>query len=331
MTDGLPQRDTGANQRIKDLPGVEGCEVYDSADSGGRTENCLPQLTEYMANNDLAPNTDGDQFAITYTIGFTTNQQLLSDAAKNGKGEYYTADNAQQLTEAFQGAIVGILSQATTFTSPAVPVDHVYAATQSRDEVFYAMFKPRSSVDWIGNIKKLKLEERQVVLENGIEEVKLVLVDSAGRPAVDATTGDLKGSATTFWSAAADGGDVDKGGVGALLAIRDPATRDIYSDTGANGAFEIFNTANFDAGALGLSSDAELYSVLGASTQTAAEMQIDWARGYDAYDRDGDAITDESRNWILGDMLHSQPLSAQLRCQRQFYNIQPRFEVVGGF
>ena len=95
MTDGLPQRDTGANQRIKDLTGVEDCEVYDSADSGGRTENCLPQLTEYMANNDLAPNTDGDQFAITYTIGFTTNQQLLSDAAKNGKGEYYTADNAQ--------------------------------------------------------------------------------------------------------------------------------------------------------------------------------------------------------------------------------------------
>ena len=53
-----------------------------------------------------------------------------------------------------------------------------------------------------------------------------VLVDSGGQPALDATTGDLKDSATTFWSTAADGGDVDKGGVGALLAIRDPATRD---------------------------------------------------------------------------------------------------------
>jgi type IV pilus assembly protein PilY1 len=317
MTDGLPQRDTGANQRIKDLAGVEGCEVYDSADSGGLTENCLPQLTEYMANNDLAPNTDGDQFAITYTIGFTTNQQLLSDAAKNGKGEYYTADNAQQLTEAFQGAIVGILSQATTFTSPAVAVD-TFTRTQSRDEVFYAMFKPRSSVDWIGNIKKLKLDGNKV------------LVDSGGQPALDATTGNLKGSATTFWSTAADGGDVDKGGVGALLAIRDPATRDIYSDTGANGAFEIFNTANFDADALGLSSDAELYSVLGASTQTAAEMQIDWARGYDAYDKDGDAITNESRNWILGDMLHSQPLVLNYGARGSFTTSSPDLRLLVG-
>ena len=66
----------------------------------------------------------------------------------------------KQLTEAFQGAIVGILSQATTFTSPAVAVD-TFNRTQSRDEVFYAMFKPRSSVDWIGNIKKLKLDARR--------------------------------------------------------------------------------------------------------------------------------------------------------------------------
>ena len=172
MTDGLPQRDAGANQRIKDLPGVDGCDVYDSADSGGLTENCLPQLTEYMANNDLAPSTDGDQFAITYTIGFTTNQQLLSDAADKGKGKYYTAENAQQLTEAFQGAIVGILSQATTFTSPALTVD-TFNRTQSREEVFYAMFKPASTVDWIGNIKKLKLD------------AKTVLVDADGQSALD--------------------------------------------------------------------------------------------------------------------------------------------------
>ena len=317
VTDGEPQYDTDANQRIKDLPGVEDCDVYDSADSGGLTENCLPQLTEYMANNDLAPNTDGDQFAITYTIGFTTNQQLLRDAAKNGNGEYYTADNAQQLTEAFQGAIVGILSQATTFTSPALTVD-TFNRTQSREEVFLAMFKPASTVDWIGNIKKLKL--------NGNE----VLNDSAGQPAVDGTTGYLKDSATTFWSTVADGGDVDKGGVGALLAIRDPTTRDIYTNTGNNGAFEAFNTANFDADALGLTSDAELYGLLGASTQAAANKQIDWARGYDAYDKDGDSITNESRSWILGDILHSQPLVLNYGARGSFTKASPDLRLLVG-
>ena len=311
VTDGLPQNDTGANQRIKTLTGKD-CDVYNSDDSSEEAENCLPQLTEYMANNDLAPNTDGDQFAITYTIGFATDQQLLRDAAENGKGEYQTADNVQSLTEAFQGAIVGILSQATTFTSPAVAVD-TFNRTQSRDEVFYAMFKPGATVDWIGNIKKLKLDANEV------------LIDSAGQPAVDGTTGYLKDSATTFWSAAADGGDVDKGGVGALLAIRDPATRTIYSNTGTNGAFEAFNRTNFDAGALGLTSDAELYLLLGASTQTAANKQIDWARGYDAY-----AVTNDPRSWILGDMLHSQPLVLNYGAKGSFTQSDPDLRLLVG-
>ncbi|CAA0126288.1 Type IV pilus biogenesis factor PilY1 [Halioglobus japonicus] len=293
MTDGYPQRDTGANQRIKDITG-RSCESYLDAD-GNTTENCLPQLTEYMANNDLAPNTDGDQFGVTYTIGFTTDQQLLKDAAENGKGEYYKADNAQQLTEAFQGAIVGILSEATTFTSPAVAVD-TFTRTQSRDEVYYAMFKPGSSVDWIGNIKKLKLDD------------DAVLIDSGSKPALDPITGDIKSSAMTFWSTGVDGADVDKGGVGALLAARDPATRDLYSNTGTNSALEAFNTSNFDASALGLPSNTALYSLLGASTQSAFNKQIAWAQGFDAYDKDGDSVTNEPRSWILGDILHSQPL-----------------------
>jgi type IV pilus assembly protein PilY1 len=293
MTDGFPQRDTGANQRIKDITGRT-CDTYEDAD-GNDTENCLPQLTEYMANNDLAPNTDGDQFGVTYTIGFATDQELLKDAAEKGKGEYYKADNAEQLTEAFQGAIVGILSEATTFTSPAVAVD-TFTRTQSRDEVYYAMFKPGSSVDWIGNIKKLKLDSDSI------------LIDSGDKPALDPITGDIKSSASTFWSVGVDGADVDKGGVGALLALRDPATRDLYSNTGTNGALEALNTTNFDANALGLPSNSALYSVLGASTQSAFNQQIAWAQGYDAYDKDGDGITNEPRNWILGDILHSQPL-----------------------
>lgn len=316
MTDGLPQRDIGANQWIKDLT-EEDCDVYDSADSGGRTENCLPQLTEYMANNDLAPNTDGDQFAITYTIGFATDQELLSDAAEKGKGEYYTATNAQQLTEAFQGAIVGILSKATTFTSPAVAVD-TFTRTQSRDEVFYAMFKPGQAVDWIGNIKKLRLDSNAV------------LVDSGSQPALDAITGEIKATATTFWSTGADGSEVGKGGVGALLAARDPAGRTLYSNTGTSGALQTLNATNFDADALGLESDAELYSLLGASTQTAFNRQIAWAVGFDAYDKDGDSVIDEPRAWILGDILHSQPLVLNYGARGSFTTSNPDLRLLVG-
>ena len=316
MTDGAPQRDTDANQRIKDLTGKD-CEIYDSADSGGRTENCLPQLTEYMANTDLdGDDSNGEQYGITYTIGFATDQELLSDAADKGKGQYYTANDAQELTAAFQGAIVGILSRATTFTSPAVAVD-TFTRTQSRDEVFYAMFKPAATVDWVGNIKKLKLN------------ADAVLVDAANAAALDPDTGMIKDTTRTFWSATADGSDVEKGGVGELLASRDPDTRTLYSNTGTSGAFEVFNTTNFDADALGLT-DAQFFSLLGASNQTAANRQINWARGADAYDRDGDSNTSESRGWKLGDILHSQPLVLNYGARGSFTATAPDLRLLVG-
>jgi len=315
MTDGFPRGDSDANQRIKDLTGKD-CDVYESDDNAGEAENCLPQLTEYMANNDLSPNTVGDQYGITYTIGFSTDQELLSDAAENGKGVYYTANNARELTAAFQGAIVGILSRATTFTSPAVAVD-TFTRTQSRDEVFYAMFKPAATVDWAGNIKKLKIN------------ADAVIVDAEGTAALDPDTGLIKETTRTYWSATPDGADVEKGGVGELLADRDPDTRALYSNTGTSGALETFDTTNFDADALGLT-DAQFFSLLGASNQEAASRQIDWARGADAYDRDGDNNVSESRGWKLGDILHSQPLVLNYGARGSFTTAAPDLRLLVG-
>lgn len=297
MTDGFPQRDTSANDAIRSLTGKT-CDRYLDADDDWTT-NCLPQLTEYMANTDLdGDSSNGNQFAITYTIGFTTDQKLLEDAANNGKGLYYTANDARELTEAFRGAITSILSTDTTFTSPAVAVD-TFTRTQSRDEIFYAMFKPRDSVDWPGNIKKLRLS---------LSDGEAVLVDRNGSPALDPETGYIKDTAATFWGSSQDGGDVEKGGVGALLASRNPDTRSIYSDTGSNGALEAFTVDNLDASALGVASMSQVYSLFGAANESAFEKQVAWARGHDAYDSDGDNNTDEPRNWIMGDVLHSQPL-----------------------
>ncbi|PLW67549.1 hypothetical protein C0039_16720 [Pseudohalioglobus lutimaris] len=299
MTDGLPNDDTDANDEIETLTGTT-CGNYDSED--GFIKNCMPDLAEYMATNDLdGDTTNGDQFGITYTIGFDTDQQLLQDTADKGKGEYYTAENAAELTEAFQGALVSILSRDTTFTSPAVAVD-TFTRTQSRDEVFYAMFKPGESVDWVGNIKKLKLD-----IDNGTA----TLVDANGNAAVDTDTGDIKSTAVTFWGTGQDGGTVEEGGVGALLAARNPSGRSLYIDTGVNGALEALNTTNIDAAAMGAVSNAALYNIFGASTSAAFTQQIRWAQGYDAYNREGDANTDNTNNprsWILGDILHSQPL-----------------------
>ena len=318
MTDGAPQNDTNANAAIETLTGRT-CASY-ATDGQGNTKNCMVEMARYMANTDLDNDTtNGNQFGITYTIGFATNQQLLQDAATAGKGEYYTAGNATELTAAFQGAILSILETDTTFTSPAVAVD-TFSRTQSRDEVFYAMFKPADRIDWRGNIKKLKL---------GVIDGVPALVDKNGAAAIE-SDGFIKDSATTFWSTAADGAAVEQGGVGGLLALRDPATRSIKTNTGTAGALQDFNSTNLDYSAFGFSDAAQLFSYFGVPNQAALDTLVAWARGTDVYDEDSDGNITENRPWILGDILHSQPLVVNYGALGSFTKTNPDLRLVVG-
>lgn len=326
MTDGAPQNDESANGLIKSMTG-ETCKIYDSADAGNRTENCLPQLAEYMANNDLdGDTTNGDQFAITYTIGFATDQDLLEDAAELGKGEYYTAFSAEALTAAFSGAIYSILASDSSFTSPAVAVD-TFTRTRSRNDVFYAMFKPSEEINWIGNIKKLKLvipDAAALLLD---PSAPAVLVDSLGAPAIDAATGDFKGNISTFWSSE-DGGAVDDGGVGALLKDRDPATRVIKSNTGISGALQNYNSANMTHDAFGFSTDTTLFDFFDVDDQAGLDAELAYGRGFEI-NNDG-SVSDVVREWILADILHSQPVVINYGARSGFTKDNPDLRIVVG-
>lgn len=320
MTDGAPQTDTDANSAIEALTGKT-CSNYPQEGTSALGKNCLPELTEYMANTDLDNDTtNGDQYGITYVIGFTTDQQLLNIAATKGKGKYFTANDADGLTAAFQGAFLSILSTDTTFTSPAVAVD-TFSRTESRDAVFYAMFKPEDRIDWRGNIKKLKID---------IDDGEARLVDANGEPAIDQEGGFIKDSAVTFWGSSADGGTVEEGGVGQLLAERDPATRTIYSNTGTAGALQPFNSANMTYTAFGFDDAAQLFTFFGVPDQTQLDTLLAWARGSDVYDEDGDNTTNETRPWILADILHSQPLVVNYGALGSFTEAEPDLRLLVG-
>jgi type IV pilus assembly protein PilY1 len=301
LTDGEPQNDTGANQAVKDLVGKTGsCGIYPTFGQGD-AENCLPELVEHMASTDLDSNgANGVQNAITYTIGFTIDQQLLSDAADRGPGKYYTADNAAELSVAFGKAIKDIRATDTGLTSPAVAVD-TFTRTESRNEVFFAMFKPDNRVNWPGNIKRLDIS---LDPDTGLAE----LVDGNGNAAIDPVTGHIRATATTVWSTDNnDGPIVEKGGVGAVLKARDPATRRLYTNTGPGDVLLPFATGNMTPSAFGFASDAELYDFFGVADRAEFDTVVDWGRGYDSEDEDEDGATDDTR-WILADMLHSKPL-----------------------
>ncbi|MFT4519504.1 MAG: type IV pilus assembly protein PilY1 [Halioglobus sp.] len=310
MTDGFPTYDTDANAAIETLTGKT-CADYltDQTQNGNRIsdKNCLPILAEYMSNRDLDNDSNnGNQFAITYTIGFGTSQDLLEDTATKGKGEYYQAENSAGLTAAFQGAILSILSTDSTFTSPAVAVD-TFTRTQSRNEVFFAMFKPGASMDWRGNIKRLDLS---------FTSGDAVLVDKNGVPAIDEGTGLIKENAVTMWSTTSDGPKVEKGGVGELLANTSLAARAsrMYTNTGTNQALELFNSTNITTDVYNfedidpLNPDELLYALWGVGDAIELGEVIQWAIGYDIEDEDEDESINDNRPWILADILHSKPL-----------------------
>ena len=291
MTDGKPTYDSDANEWIKQLPGIENCNNYDFDSGQGNKENCMPKLSKYMFENDLDDTwQNGDQRVVTYTIGFVTDQELLSDTAEFGGGTYYTAYNSHELADAFQATISEILSSNTSFAAPAVAVD-AYNRTKSLNAEYIAMFRPTSRPRWPGNLKKLEMQIDDVT---GLEAV----VDKNGVLAVDPVTGNIKDTATTFWTTLGiDGMEVDQGGAGERLILRNPSDRNLLTNTGALGALEDFDTDNSHLTA----------AMFGTSDAAARTRFINWARGVDVRDEDSDDDTTDTRPWIIGDVMHSTP------------------------
>lgn len=312
MTDGEPQYDTDANARIRTLTGKT-CRTYRDA-NGNMTENCLPEIAEYMYNTDLDGDpANGEQKGILYTIGFTTSQQLLQDAAAKGGGLYYTADNAEELTAAFQGAITSILATDSTFTSPAVAANN-FTRTETRNEVFFAMFRPTNGTNWPGNIKKLR-----------IDPADGTLLDRNGNTALT-NTGDLRDSAMTYWgSGGGDGANIEAGGVGGMLAARNPDTRTIKTNTGTLGALQDFTAANLNKTALGLATDRDLYDLFQVADATELTDLLAWARGWTS------AAKVANREWVMGDILHSTPIVLDYGERTSAYSLtSPDLRIVAG-
>ncbi|WP_143871317.1 hypothetical protein [Catenovulum sediminis] len=180
ITDGQPTKDNDANASIAALSSANSQSAVDG--------NYLPVLTEWMFNNDVNENLDGIQNVVSYTIGFGSDainaEPILQAAAQKGGGAYYSATDPDELASALQKALISILEQSASFTSPSVASNN-FDRTRSLDNVYYSMFFPDDGPRWPGNLKKL------VVADN-------VIVDSNGLPAID-SNGNIASTAFSFW------------------------------------------------------------------------------------------------------------------------------------
>ena len=245
-------------------------------------------------NGSLFDSGVGYQNVITYSVGFMGDKEgdlFLINTSNNGNGNknlydtsdedygkyHYTADSPEALSTQLLAAVTGILSRTSTFMAPVVPVTR----TTSGDKIYMAFFKPGEGNFWEGNVTKFGISS-----DNQI-------IDATGAPATW-PNGAMKVDAVPYW-ATINWADISKNNY-----IHN-SNRNIYT------CLDNFSLTSFE------STNANLTAtILGNPTRTPAEI-INYVRGADILDEDGDSNVTDNRSIITGDVLHSEPVIFQYR------------------
>jgi len=311
ISDGFPSADD-------DWSRVSG-KVFSDEDNDGWTAdpyqysppsaNYFDDVASYMYNYSFrdrsAITTPGASYdnVTCHMLSFIQGLPLLEDAAADGGGIYLAAYNKQQLINAFYSLGLMII-KSTSYVAPVISVD-TSNKTQSGDMLYMAFFKPTDG-RWSGNLKKYQLVKK--IKSNCINrtEEEWVVTDQNGLDAVDCE-GTFLESSVSLWSTDSDGGEVEKGGVGAILKAAIAAssmTSSPYTSTGRsiyvlknNGTNTQLLPANISNTDLGVTDDAERYKI------------INYLYGY-TFDEDGTSnhYPVARRNWPLGSFIHSTPV-----------------------
>jgi type IV pilus assembly protein PilY1 len=292
VTDGYPS-DDGSWSRIsgvtfdKCTTGYGTCgSTYGDADvwpdSSGSLNNYMDDVAHWMYNKATYKHT-------VHAIAFGLDNPMLGDVADSSNGIYITAYNEEQLMNAFYSLGLS-MTNAISFAAPAISVDEENRA-QAGDELYMAFFRPVRTDYWQGNLKRFKISW------NATEET---VVDQFGSEVTD-TDGSFKSASRSFWSTENDGGQINKGGAGGVLLDKVSTNFSLgnYFDrmlyTYQNGTLTSFTKANMEP------------SDFGVSTEEEEAKIINFMYGY-AFNADSSLEPTAVRNWILGDIIHSEPL-----------------------
>ncbi len=308
LSDGTTEQDNDVDGKIEQLPGFQqkigskSCDKEAYLTGTPPPSQCVDDIAEYMYETDMRSTVPGLNNVITYTVGFklgndsaaNSARSLLQETAGRGGGEFFEADSAQALEAALTEITRQILTENTSFSSPAVTVN-AFNRTQNLNDLYMSLFRPSFNYRWLGNIKKYRLEPDGDI------------VDRDGKQAVDPGTGFFRTTATSFWSDVQDGADVTLGGAAGEIVY---GTRKVYSNLTGNANVSL---ASNDNNLTFLNDDsyaATVEDILGiedTDSVTVANLIL-WARGKDVADADEDGVTDESRK-DMGDPLHGKPLT----------------------
>lgn len=289
LTDGMPTQDSSANSKITGQPDFATATGSGSC-SGSGNGQCLNEQAAYLYNADLIADSTlaGTQSVTTFMVGFDYDDDpvILQDTADSGGGEYVTADDTATLTSELTNIITSILDTETTFSAPTVSINS-FNRTRNLNDLFVAVFQPGGQEHWPGNLKKYHVDPSSGDI-----------VDVNGDPAVDSDTGFFTDTSQSYWSSGVDGADVSLGGAANELPA--PASRNLYTYLGNANLTVASNDVDPGNNAI------DAYLGLGSPGDPAADDVLNFARGMDVTDIDGDGDMTEARNQ-MGDPLHAQP------------------------
>lgn len=290
LSDGDPTENTSSDL-IKEMTGKAECEdlstsLFSETAAGDASDaNCGIELAEYLANNDQI-DTIPESIVKTYTVGFANEgpgQTFLKKLADAGGGEFYPAQDSNQLTSAFNSILSSISSTVETFSAVSVEIDK--ATFSTGEKAFFSLFQPSHQRSWPGNLKGYFLDK------DGLEDV-------TGAPATEQTEAGTIFSAASqsFWSSSPDGADISAGGASTKLGS---TSRNLLTYTG-DYDFGFGADLTHEDHKLDILNDNITTDLLGGHPHTV----IDWLQGAP-----------------MADPLHTQPVTVNYSDQTVVYTM----------
>lgn len=266
--------------------------------------------------------------------------KLLQSAARNGGGRYFriTGDNYSELEKALKEIFNEIQAVNSVFASVALPVS-VNVRGTNLNQVYLGMFRPdrTAAPNWPGNVKQYQL----TLDVNG----RLALSDRNGQQALNQSTGFFTRNAVSYWTSqnsywsfdpdtgvlddagtpineqisdAPDGPIVERGGVNQRLrldftgsASKAASSRKVLTYVGNPStavALEDSGSTQFKVGNSLITNNALRPTASSPAISNAERDQIiNWIRGADLNDENGDGLFTDVRPRAHGDVIHSRP------------------------
>ncbi|MFP5383370.1 MAG: pilus assembly protein [Gammaproteobacteria bacterium] len=189
----------------------------------GCSNNIARSMYEPEQTGVTARAADGNYYSVkTYTIGFGPIAKQgggdLNAVAVQGGGDYFPATDSAALIDVFEQIVSSVVSAGTAVAAPGAAVNALNRY-EHLDELYYSLFKPSTTVNWRGNVKRYRLKDGAIV-------------DVTGADAIDSEESVFASTAQSWWSSGTDGADITGGGVAEELP---PESRRLYTWLGSYG------------------------------------------------------------------------------------------------